>query len=103
MPLCGCPLRQRMDKTPDADVLPYHQGRKLYGADAGQRRLAQHRDSVTRRGGAGSTHFGRPDDRATIDDCGVYVGVANLTLTPHPHAVRRAGIEAGKPAQIARR
>ena len=40
------PLRQEMDKTPGADVFPSHDSRKLRDADAGQRRLAQHRDVV---------------------------------------------------------
>ena len=46
------PLRQDMDKTSGADVVPDHNGRKLHDADAGQRRLAQHRDVVGDEAGA---------------------------------------------------
>jgi hypothetical protein len=48
----GLPLRQDMDKTPGADVFTDHDSRKLHDADAGQRRLAQHRDVVGDKAGA---------------------------------------------------
>ena len=84
----GLPLRQDMDKTPGADVFPDHDGRKLHDADAGQRRLAQHRDVI------GDEAWAVRDQRR--------LAVAMIEL-PLMIAVHRAGIKAGKPAQIAGR
>src|SRR5262249_31463055 len=84
----GLPLRQDMDKTPGADVFTDHDSRKLHDADAGQRRLAQHRDVVGDEGGAVR------DQRRWA--------VLMMEL-PLMIAVHGAGIKAGKPAQIAGR
>jgi len=46
MPLRGCHSGRTWTKTPDADVFPDHDSRKMHRADAGQRRLAQHRRVV---------------------------------------------------------
>jgi hypothetical protein len=80
------PLRQDMDKTPGADVFPDDDSRKLHDADAGQRRLAQHRYVVGDKAGA------------VRDQCRLAVLMIELPLMI---AARRAEIEAGKPAQIA--
>src|SRR5262252_374356 len=82
------PLRQDMDKTPGADVFPSHDSRKLRDADAGQRRLAQHREIVGYEAGT------ERDQRR--------LAVPMIEL-PLMFAVGRARSEAGKPAQIARR
>ena len=82
------PLRQDMDKTPGADVFPDHDSWKLHHADAGQRRLAQHRHVVG-------------DEAGTVRDQG-RLAIFMIEL-PLMIAMRRAGIEAGKPAQIAGR
>jgi len=84
----GLPLRQDMDKTPGADVFPDHDGRKLRDADTGQGRLAQHRDVVGDEAGA------------VRDHCRLAALMIELPLMI---AVYRAGIKAGKPAQIAGR
>ena len=77
-----------MDKTPGSDVFPSHDSRKLHDAEAGQRRLAQHRDVVGDEAGA------------VRDQRRLAVSMIELPLMT---TVRRAGPEAGKPAQIARR
>ena len=46
------PVRQDVDKTPGADIFPDHDSRKLNDTDAGQRRLAKHRDVVGDEAGA---------------------------------------------------
>jgi hypothetical protein len=74
--------------TPGADVFPDHDGRKLRDADAGQGRLAQHCDVVGDEAGA------------VRDHCRLAVLMIELPLMI---AVYRAGIKAGKPAQIAGR
>jgi len=82
------PLRQDMDKTPGADVFPDYDSRKLHDADAGQRCVAQHRYVV------------RDEAGMVRDHCRLALFIFELPLMI---AVRRAGIEAGKPAQIAGR
>lgn len=80
------PLRQDMEKTPSADVFPDRDTRKLHDANAGQRRLAQHRNVVGDKAGA------------VRDQCCFAVLMIELPLMI---AVRRAEIEARKLAQIA--
>ena len=79
------PWRQDVDKTPGADVLPDHDGGKLHDADAGQRRLAQHREVVGDEAGAV-----RDQRRLAI----------LMIELPLMIAVCRAGIKARKPPQI---
>ena len=82
------PLRQNMDKTSGPDVFPGHDSGKLHDADASQRRFAQH------------CHIVGDEAGAVRDQRRLAVPMIELPLMI---AMRRAGGEAGKPAQIVRR
>jgi hypothetical protein len=73
------PLWQDVDKTASANVFPDHDGRKLDDAEAGQRRLAQHR------------HVVGDEARLVWDQRRLAVLMIEQPLMI---AVRRAGIEA---------